>query len=817
MFEWQTEDDTPWENEAAAHQPAEPVRRRWPWWLLVMGVTAVVLGLWTVYRQVQAEVAERTTAVEQELLATHRFVWDIAARQESDLFRDQLSGRDPRWMEDQIELVQAGLFLHRPALGLTAVLPAASQVLTTTLNPELTAAEVTAVYSYTVLDTAGMTETVQLQQTAVYRLGQNRRWLLAPPLESFWGEWKSHETPYLTLIYPQRDTAVAERLADDLNDLLRRACRELADLDCPAEAHLQVRFSDQLENLLQTADSAPWAQPEYALELPTPTLVGLPQDEAGYQVLYRVYGSQVVSAFISSVVGYSCCGHLPIFQVLLHHQLHDLGLRRWPLTPESYEQISQTYNTMIDGRAWNQSTLHLKPIEWLQLYALVVYVLETADTTPAHLQQTLTTAQDYLDWLLTAFPDVDNVTYLDAHLQQYIYLHSATGLKPLPLPLPNQKIALSCRDDQGATTLYEYNFAEEQWAQVFSRSSQENGYYGAAFPLPNGSGYAIQEEWDGGEGQHYSRISLWRPDEEVTVLERHWTGYGVMYLTNWWGNYPENHWLLNATTPDGSMTELWLFDPTRCHTGQCDVKQLVGWPTWSADTSQTLLTIPQADGHLQDVYLGDAWGQPVRQVGQGGYAYWLDNERYVYYSQVDGGAGEWVWASVQDETPHLLFTAEMFLAQIPEERRPLSLTINYIMADPSAPRLLVVGSSDNNGSGVNHLFLWQEGQITLLNQTDDVDWAVFSPNGRWFYLARNNRYGTLGSVELYDQENEKRAWLDVDQFFWPSWSADEEWMMYNNPDENAIRLHAPAYNYHRLIPYTMTNCFNYPLWVGLES
>ena len=64
----------------------------------------------------------------------------------------------------------------------------------------------------------------------------------APPLDEFWGEWVTSEGDYLSLIYPRRDEAIAERLAEDIDQQIADMCATLEDIDCSADLHLTVRL-----------------------------------------------------------------------------------------------------------------------------------------------------------------------------------------------------------------------------------------------------------------------------------------------------------------------------------------------------------------------------------------------------------------------------------------------------------------------------------------------------------------------------------------------------------------------------------------------
>ncbi|HUM70777.1 MAG TPA: hypothetical protein PLK31_18260 [Chloroflexota bacterium] len=318
-FEWKTEEEAGWEEEIAV--PETRPSRSFPWKVvgLVLVVLVVILGgaRWQINRQVSAVTVE----LENDVRTAHLFLQQVTGRQDEELLNSLLSGRDIEWLRVQKSLVAQGWFSNPPLLGATAVPMTATSPLTVTLSPDLFSAEVQSDHTYHLLHPQGMTETVTLRQTAVYRQGETR-WLYAPPGEEFWGRMVFHSGERLSVLYPARDEAVALRLAQDLDDLVLAVCRELATRNCLQRARVQVRFSTEPASLLTGADTGTFI---YILNLPAPSLVGLPVDEAGYQALFRAYGVRVATAVISQQVNYQCCRWQVLYQALLDRQLHRLG------------------------------------------------------------------------------------------------------------------------------------------------------------------------------------------------------------------------------------------------------------------------------------------------------------------------------------------------------------------------------------------------------------------------------------------------------------------------------------------------------------
>ncbi len=338
-FDWHTEDEIEWEGlaEPAADTAVSP-KRRWRAWLLVgvllVAVTAVLLAA----RQLNQRVEAASSAVELDVQASHRVLQEAAQKRDGELFATFLSGRDPEWGNAQVSLVNQGFYLERPLFGLTW-LPGSSAVISVTLAPDLQAAELTVAQAYSFDIGHGLTETVRLQQTEVYRRAENR-FLLAPPLAEFWGEPRQFSTAYLTIHYPARDEAFLRPLAARLEAAVAEVCAEWG-ADCPANFHLSLDFSVSPAAFLPEARGA-----EGLLVLPAPSLAGRPLDEAGKDVLYRGYETAVTGAALRQLAGESDSW---LYEAALDRILAEKGLRPWPLTPAHWQAIAAGQTALADG------------------------------------------------------------------------------------------------------------------------------------------------------------------------------------------------------------------------------------------------------------------------------------------------------------------------------------------------------------------------------------------------------------------------------------------------------------------------------------
>lgn len=265
--------------------------RHWSVWLLGLGLILTVASL-LAYWQINRRLTAVTHTVETAVQDSQQIVHQAATTADSDLLVTVLSGGDADWSAAQQLITSAGLFYARPSFTLDYL--AQPQVISVTLAPDLTEAQVLTENTYALDVGNGLTQTIALRQTAVFRPGADR-WLLAKPTDAFWGQITSSQGRYLTLNYPTRDQKIAQRLAAELDAHLNALCLSLPAPGCPADFHFTVTLTTNPADLQAVPVSV--ADPVY--HLPTPTLVGLPTDAAGYLVLVQGYKEQVVTAVLS--------------------------------------------------------------------------------------------------------------------------------------------------------------------------------------------------------------------------------------------------------------------------------------------------------------------------------------------------------------------------------------------------------------------------------------------------------------------------------------------------------------------------------------
>ena len=463
-FDWQTEEDVDWEDPITPKEEVEKQakrRRRWPWAVIVMVVlffTAVFVIARTVYQRV--EVA--TENVEDELLASVTVIHNAAADADVELFTTFLSGKDSGWAEDSEFLVGNGMYFDRQPFGLHWVeVDPQTAVISTTLSPELKRAEVLSEYQYEFSVGDGISDTITLQQTAVYRLGPNR-WLLAPPEEeAFWGEASSLESRFFTLRYPARDEQIVQRLAADLEVELAGYCALLGE-DCPEDFHLNILFSAAPAYLASDVGYLRENEGELEIVLATPSLVGLPKSRKGYEALYRGYATQLFVPLLQATYENGCCGHLFV-DALIPHLLSQMGVWREGDTAVNWNSLATNHTQLrhFNGN-WDGAGVLLEPQDYELVKASLQFLIEEVNIPPIEILQTLhqSTEETFFSFLITHFGDrySTNHEVWEREWRQFI-LEQAEQTE-LTTPLPEQDLLMLCQPDWAVkVALYRHDFA----------------------------------------------------------------------------------------------------------------------------------------------------------------------------------------------------------------------------------------------------------------------------------------------------------------------------------------------------------------------
>ncbi|WP_420642493.1 hypothetical protein [Candidatus Leptofilum sp.] len=832
-FEWQTDDDHNWEEEHPLPKPSPPQRR----WRFLLVVALGLLGVWLLVRwQINQQVSEATVSVEAEILATHNFVLQTAVSQDESLFRANLSGRNPEWTALQKTLLAEDLLLDRPMLGWqheASTERLTPDDVTILIDPDLQGAVLAYPQTYSVQASDGLTETIRLQQTAVYRQGTSR-WLYAPPLADFWGEWRVWEGERLSLAYTAREAELAEQLAADLDGLLQQMCDELADLNCDDDMRVNLRWATDPDVWLEINDIETMLKTGLRIELPTPTLVGLPTDDASYQALYRAYGVQMMTAVLAHQIDYNCCRHELFFRALRDYQLAQLDLQPWPLTTAMYRKM---LDDGFDGhvishwtRRWEEAPpqfLQVWNIEepdpiWQQVYMLVEFlVTEETAVSPTEMMR-LMDRNSYNGWLADVLQSSANLFRLEHRFLLYISEQTTVEQQvTLPIPLPTGKITLVCQSfgSNIVSHVYDYNLTRKTWIERF-RGEFENMFVSSI----DGKQFVANESSSNFFDREQRRIFLVTDNESVLIEEmdfnpqnEHWLNYNFAEQT---GEY-----LVRFETIEGE-TNMQLL-PTACAGGACAGVPLDGYPRFSANNEYLLveaspgeqINIDPASSYqyLQTIYLMTPDGQMRQQVGAGGNPFWVDNETYGYVQQGEAGGWEVVTAVVNQSEPRLLITQAELLSGMSADDRPDDLTINQIVANLHSPQELLLqlnheGDANRFGTDIpSYLFtlrltsdLSAVDEVKLLRRDEFTGVLVHWGDGRTIAHSDFGFQGPGVTWHFIDAETGQTEVSFTSIYYLPG-TDDGQWVV--QLTENYLLLRALEYDYQQFIPHTFEGCY----------
>ena len=689
-FNWQTEDEAAWAALAVTDVKPTAVLRRWWLGMLVLGVLGS-LG-WLVYGEVDSRLQVTVTAVTADVLATHGLVQRAYVTGDAELFGTLISGRDPQWGETQTTLLSSALLFERAAFGLQ-LLKVLPDEPTTTVMPNLSEAEVQSRWLYEVQRGMGVTETVVLSQTAIYRAG-SQQWLYAPPDSAFWGEWQTLSTNYLHLTFPARDARIVERLAVDLDGVVEMVCKRYTTLACEAGMFVQVRFGNDPAVLLQGAGVNGDVVHETHLTLPSPTLMGIPLDEQGYEAWLRGYASRLAAAVIEQRMQYDCCQQQVLWQALLDKQLETLGLQPWPLETVDYaEAFIRFAPTSALLNAWYG---RVDEVEVHLVYTLVDFLTTAEEGTVSlsEMQRALLASHSPTEWL----DEIVSAPYKgDSYQLEQAWLHflyEASLALPVEVPAiawPEQRIEITCRTEMGLVNRL-YDFQKNEWQPVSATAQGEvvltlpgrggqltfQSDRGVLFEADGRSWLVSQPMTDSlGVGNHLNVLALDATGQQVVVEE--------IDFTRRWGR-----------------ERYWRFSPTACRQGSCELVPLAGRPIWSPDGKYTLLAVVTVDEEsvaerlflpwTYDLYLGDSWGRPQKKVGQGGIPFWLDDEHYGFTGLTGGNDFALMVGEREGKAEPVLYLSDLADTFAIEANVPLALR-GHVYPQQSHTLLLVVQSS----------------------------------------------------------------------------------------------------------------------------
>ena len=834
-FEWQTEEDYSWDEEPAPPEPVEPGQRRWPWVLLVL-VLLVSTAVFLFYRQLNQRVEAATDDVEADLIASYVVLQQAAENQDENLFNSLLSGREPAWAVAQRDNLVAGLLFDRPGFGLAwQPVLAETAVLSQTLSPELNAAELTTLQNYSLDIGNGLTHTVQLERLDVYRLGEDR-WLYAPPERDFWGVRRRLEGQLLSVRYPARDEEIVHRLAADLEAKLVQLC-STPGYTCPPDARVRLIFLPEPASLtdatfigaLTRQDMGDVLTGGQAIGLPTPSLVGLPQDEAGYQVLLRGYAAQMLTLALNDLLGWECCANVPFYRAAVERQLYELGVRDWPLL-DTAVSLPNDFTLGSAALFWHAPFPEI-PTDFAQTpapYVVVDFLVNELHLTPRQIATFLISYKQFIfgQWLVDLTGSPWTQATLNHAFQEYVVQWQD---EPVELAEPDFGLTLLCHDGgQQAAGLYYYDFSLETPLLLENVPDSELYFTG----LPDGSGIAAAGRDENGRPQTYllrngePRLDVtW--NEVLGITQR--PPLAIPTVTD-----PNGRYLLWTVAPTfAAVTFFGLTDLDSCQSGDnCEAIPLGGYPIWSP-ASERLLTLTVTNPWWNESLLNGLMllrqapqDEAINSPGFGSSIFWLDETQFGYVAQFQNGQQQVMLADIELERPQMAFSNETVRRSIPEESRPNELTIQFVSPLPNNPRLFVVLASDlESENAVTYLFHFDRatGNVTLSVTLDTLlpgtalaePGIRFSPDGRFLLITDGQEDQPSAPMLLYDTREQRFIGFDLQEqtgyppHFYASWSPDSQWLAM--PELGYIRLWHNSTD-ERLLKFDNLFCTN-AAWV----
>jgi hypothetical protein len=777
-FDWRTEEaeeETLWEPEVVA-APSAPRRRR-PAVLaaLALLVLAAVMG----YRQLAQRVDEADTAVKGEVLDVFDLMWQAAERGDAELYGSLSQAASPALSRDHRQAVGGGRLFDRSAFGL-ARLGDGPRVVSLTLSPDQATADLRWQQDFARDLGLGLTETVTLEYEAAFRL-EDGRWLHIEPGIDYWGRWQTFNGRALTVNYPARDAGLAERLAADLDELVQSFCAaHSAALGCPDQRPLRLRL-DFLPRTLQVMHDVQQRFPYFAntltgpaslFELPAPTLVGLPLDEAAYQALYRGYARHLL--IVMAQQAYLRSSSLTQLDwVRLEQRAAATGLRPWPPAaatppPAPGYRLALTCATPTGGDLYEYD---LATAVWQRRLADLPFTAVAALPDRSGLILQTQAAPE---------PAVEAPARPALQLQSDV---SGPLLTSGPLVLDQTRAAQTANEAaEPEVNWWLYRDGEMQWLHRWQ----------PAFP----GAYASVSVSDDA-----TRLLFTLQEDELTGHLSHY------------------------------MAELEL-----CLAGNCRLQPLPGRPLWSPDGRYALLTGRyEHAGRGSQLYLADGAGRVIAELGTGQSPFWIDDESYgfIHTPATQGGASLRLGTVRSGVEPVALSFVEL-LAQhtdikLAEDEQIFAL---YVTGRPAGRREVLLSAHSFRpiaqtpdeqrytlrlafaGSGL------ELENISMIDRGDrgHAEYHFPAPaNGRWLTRIFRDPNSGRWAIHFTALEEDQQWQFELEpgyaiHNFWlhPLWSPDGRWLLLEH-DGAYYLLNPETREHHVIVPETL-GCA-WPAWL----
>ena len=796
--------------------------------VLLLLLVVVIWGMRYVFlRRLDAIAA----TVEAEVLAVHGIVQEAERGRDGALFGGMISPDYPNWGRTQKGMLGSGTRWDRPFFGLALIGGDDDQAPTGTVvdiafTSDWGMATVTLAFLYTGADGSPVT----LHQIVTYR-DEMASWVLVPAYPSFWGEKQTITGRYLTVEYPERDADTVERLAREWDDMLAAVCRDLDGMRCRRTWKLKVKLSTESGSLARMADGASrgplWKGMSHAssisrgageseLELPTPSLIGSPVDEADYQAVRAGYAPLIVGGGIADIVGWRCCEKVVFFRALLDKQLSQLGLIQWPVTASSYEEILQGSSHDVTNLHWvylQRSYNNITPEIQKIVYSIVDFILAAnPQRSPASLQRLLLRFNTYHPWLLNALPYSRSQAGQGSHMRwlqkewiRFADQQLAVDTAPASA-LPEQDLQLLCTAERfNGAHLYRYDL---QGSEFISENS--GGSFRLMYSLPNDTGVLLQRLGEWGAAESTSQVQIWREGraQDVTYRSDNAALYAVEANAGGMLFY-------SYDTRRQPTSRFHYLNQAECDGGECAIRTLDGMPVWPPDEERTV--VARGDGVL---WLGNEQGETQMAVTRGRTVAWLDNRRFAFIQPDEGMRVDEV--TLPNLALRTLVEMERLAGALQNATDVTQITPVALAAHPALPDRLFVGArvQGGTGEGTTHVFVYDltTDEITELLQVDNPlerhRSLRFSADGRWLFVHSVERSPNSWHLHIYNnQTGEILNYSAETTLAFPGYdlSADSEWLV--RVDDGFLHLISLNGGRQRLVAHDFAHCYA-AVWVN---
>ena len=626
-------------------EPTEPKPpRRFSRWLPPLLVLVLLGGIgYLIYAQLQGRVEETTSRLAEDVISSYDLIERAAQTNDREIFISVLSGADDDWTNAQVNLLEQANLYDRRAFGL--IWQGTARPVTPTavlMNEDLLGAELTATARYVARQIDGSTTEIELLIPQVYRLSSQSRWLLAPPLEEYWGETRTYRGEFVQVEYPARDEKYAAMLGQTVNEVVLAVCAANPGLACNGDSPYLINLSTRPSSIESATGLSMLINGNNAIRLPTPSLVGLPTDTAAEQVLMRGYTRLILMGFLAEQLGYDCCRRAIFLQAAADYLLAEQGALAYPQPLAEYEELlNQLYNIRFTGdRPVGFVDLYLEDEQWPFAYGLVEFMIsERVRGEPAVLVHALLETDGSTRWLQEALGTVGaGVEALDQAWYQFLVAKVATPRTAINWPIDREP-QLFCRESD-TVGVRRYRLEPVSGQLTLIEPDEIPLRQPLLSPLPSGDGVILQRgnNTDVEQGEFLIRyfdgreLKLELPDEEI--VQAFYVGRAS----------PDHQQLLFyfVTGPFSPDTAFGIYDLANCPDDVCR-SRAVSYGDWSTDSqlysyldissiekSVYIVTNNETDDEIRIEEVGDGYGTTPIWIDEETIGFFLGDELIRY-------------------------------------------------------------------------------------------------------------------------------------------------------------------------------------------